>query len=55
MCIQWTHVLYSIVITWQSNQPISQFNSLCNELTRFWSMFVYNIYNLAISFLPAYM
>jgi len=42
MCIQWTRVLYSVVITRQSNPPISQFNSLCNELTSVWSMFVYN-------------
>ena len=27
MCIQWTRVLYSVVITRQSNPPISQFNS----------------------------
>ena len=26
MCIQWTRVLYSVVITWQSNPPFSQFN-----------------------------
>jgi len=43
MSIQWTRVLYSIVITRQSIPPISQFNSLCNELTSFWSMFVYNM------------
>ena len=43
MCIQWTRVLYSVVITWQSDPPISQFNSPCNELTSVWSMFVYNI------------
>jgi len=30
--IQWTRGLYSVVITCQSNPPISQFNSLCNEL-----------------------
>ena len=42
MCIQWTRVLYSVVITRQSNPPISKFNSLCNKLTSFWSMFVYN-------------
>ena len=42
MCLQWTCVLYSIVITRQSNPPISQFNSLCNEFTSVWSMFVYN-------------
>jgi len=34
--------LYYVVITWQSNQPISQFNIQCNEFTSFWSMFVYN-------------
>ena len=42
MCIQWARVLYSVVITQQSNPPISQFNSPCNEFTSFWSMFVYN-------------
>jgi len=30
-----THVLYS-------NPPISQLNSLCNEFTSVWPMFVYN-------------
>ena len=39
MCIQWTCVLYSVVLTWQSNPPISPFNSPCNELTSVWSMF----------------
>ena len=29
MCIQWTRVLYSIVITRQYKPPFSQFNSLC--------------------------
>ena len=42
MCIQWTRALYSVVITWQSNPPISQFNSSCNEFPSVWSMFVYN-------------
>ena len=42
MCIQWTRVLYSVVITRQCNPHISQINSLCNKLTSFWSMFVYN-------------
>ena len=42
ICIQWTWVLCSVVITWQSNPPISQFNSPCNEFTSFWWMFVYN-------------
>ena len=39
MCIQWARVLYSVVITWHSNPPISQFNSPCNEFTSVWSMF----------------
>ena len=43
MYIQWTRVLYSVVITGQSNRSISQFNSLCNEVMSVWSMFVYNI------------
>jgi len=43
ICVyKWTRVLYSVVITWQSNQPISQYNSPCNEFTSDWSMFVYN-------------
>ena len=41
MCIQWTRALYSVVITGHSNPPISQFNSLCNEFTSVWSMFVH--------------
>ena len=42
-CVYSGHrVLYSVVIKLQSNPPISQFNSLCNEFTSFWSMFVYN-------------
>jgi len=45
MCIQWTRVLYYVVITRKSNPPISQFNSPCNEFTSVWSMFVYNINN----------
>jgi len=40
MCIQWTRVLYSVVITWQSKSPISQFNSLCNDFTTVW---LYNV------------
>ena len=43
MCIQWTLVLYAVVITWQSNLPISQFNSLCNKCMSVWSMFPCNI------------
>jgi len=41
-CIQWPRVLYSVVITWQSNPPISRFNCPCNEITSVWSVFVYN-------------
>ena len=37
-----TRDIYSVVITRKSNPPISQFNSLCNEFTNVWSMFVYN-------------
>jgi len=35
MSIQCTLVLYSVVITQQSNPPISQFNSPRNEFTSF--------------------
>ena len=42
MRIQWTRVLYSVVITGQSNPPISQFKSMCNECRSVWSMCVYN-------------
>ena len=42
MCIQWTRGLYSVVVTRQSNPPISQFNRPCNEFTIGWPMFVYN-------------
>ena len=42
MCIQWTRVLYSVVIIWQFNPPISQFSSPYNEFMSVWSMFVYN-------------
>jgi len=31
MCIQWTHVIYSVVITQQSNPPISQFSRVSGE------------------------
>ena len=37
-----SHVLYSVVITRQSNPPISQFSSPCTEFKSVWSMFVYN-------------
>ena len=46
MCIQWTHVLYSGVITQHSHPPISQFSSLCNEFTSGWLMFPCNAYSL---------
>ena len=48
MCIQWTRVLYAVVITRQSNPPISQVNSPCNEFTSVWSMCVYNNNNSLI-------
>ena len=45
MCIPWTRDKYAVVITRQSNPPISQFKSPCNEFTSVWSaMFVYNTY-----------
>jgi len=50
MCIQRTCVLYSVVITWQSNPPISQFNSPYNEFTSVWSMFVYNTFAIIYLF-----
>jgi len=36
-------VLYSVVITWQSNPLISRFNSPCNEFTVF-GQCVYTIF-----------
>jgi len=48
MCIQWTRVIYSVVIAWQSNPPILQFNSPCDEFTSVWSMFVYNTFPIRI-------
>ena len=44
MCIQWTRVLYSVVLTRQSNPPISQFNRLYNEFTSVWSILPYYTY-----------
>jgi len=41
VCIHWSRVIYSVVIVWQSNPSISQFNSPCNEFTSVWPMFVY--------------
>ena len=46
MCVQWIRDLYSVVITQQSNPPISQFISRCNEFTSVLSMFVYNRPNM---------
>jgi len=42
MGIQWTRHIHSVVITRQSNQPVSKFNRLCNEITSVWSMFPCN-------------
>ena len=42
MGIQWTGVLYSVVLTRQSTPPISQCNSPYNEFTSVWSKCVYN-------------
>ena len=41
-CIYHGHVFFTLVITLQSNPPISQFISPCNEFTSVWSMCVYN-------------
>ena len=38
MCIQWTCVLYSVVITGQCNPPISKYSNPCNEFKSVWSM-----------------
>ena len=40
--IQWTCVLNSVVLTRQSNPPISQFISLWNEFSSVWSMILCN-------------
>ena len=42
MCIQLTSVLYSVVITPQSNPPFSEFNRPCNEFLSVWSVFPNN-------------
>ena len=45
MCILWIiQDIYSVVITWQPNPPISQFSRLCNKFTSVWSMFPCNTY-----------
>ena len=38
-----TRDIYSVVITLQSNPPVSKFSSLCNEFSSVWSMFPCNI------------
>ena len=43
MCIQWALAIDSVVITRQSNPPISKFNKLCNEFMSVWLMFPCNI------------
>jgi len=55
MCIQWTRALYSVVIIRQSNPPISQFNSPCNEFMSAWSMFVYNKEKISIFVVVSYL
>jgi len=50
MCIQWTSVLYSVIITWQSNPPIPQFNSPCTEFTSVWSMFTCSTSKISLLF-----
>ena len=50
MCIQWTSVLYSVIITWQSNPPIPQFNSPCTEFTSVWSMFTCSTSTISLLF-----
>ena len=47
MCIQWTRVLYSGVLTRHSNPSISKFSRPCNEFTSVWSLFVYNTMNVS--------
>ena len=43
ICVYNGHGFYTlVVITWQSNPHISQFNSTCNEFMSVWTMFVYN-------------
>ena len=43
MCIQWTRVLYSVVVVRPSNPTVSEFSRPWNEYTSVWSMFPYNI------------
>ena len=48
MCIQWTCVLYSVVITLQSNPSISQFNSPRNEFMSVGLMYYIQYHMLSI-------
>jgi len=48
MCIQWTCVLYSVVITRQSNPSISQFNSPRNEFMSIGLMYYIQYHMLSI-------
>ena len=50
MYIQWTRVLYSVVITWQPNPRISQLNSPCNKFTSFCSS-LYTLHEVFIMLL----
>ena len=50
MYIQWTRVIYSVVITWQSNPHILQFNSPCNKFTSFCSS-LYTLHEVFIMLL----
>ena len=50
MYIQWTRVLYSVVIKWQSNPRISQFNSPYNKFTSFCSS-LYTLHEVFIMLL----
>jgi len=45
-CVYNGHMFYPVVITHQSNQSISQFDSPCNEFTSVWSMFVHNRHSI---------
>ena len=48
MCIQWTCVLYSVVITRQSNPSISQFNSPRNEFMSVGLMYYIQYHMLSV-------
>ena len=46
MCIQWTCLLYSVVIALKFIPPISQLKSLCYEFTSVW--FVYYFFKWSL-------